>query len=156
MNKTYIVRLTDDERHELVQMTKSGKAAASKIKHAPIVLHVDANGLNGSDDHVATALHCHVNTVRNVRQRFVEQGLAAAWVRKKPVKFSRLCLLDGAKEAHVIALRCGPPPQGQAKWTLQLLADPRVTLHVVESISSATVRQTRKKTSSSHTYTSAG
>ena len=76
MNKTYIVRLTDDERQELVQLTKSGKAAAYKIKHAHILLHVDANGPNWSDDHVAKALHCHGNTVRNVRQRFVEQGLA--------------------------------------------------------------------------------
>ena len=117
MNKTYIVRLTDDERQELSQLTKSGKAAASKIKHAHILLHVDANGPNWSDAHVATALHCHGNTVRNVRQRFVEQGLAAALVRHKQAKPSRPCLLDGAKEARLIALRCGPPPLGQAKWT---------------------------------------
>ena len=50
MNKTYIVRLTDDERQELVQLTRSGKAAAYKIKHAHILLHVDANGPNWSDD----------------------------------------------------------------------------------------------------------
>jgi hypothetical protein len=156
MNKTYIVRLTDDERHELVQLTKSGKAAASKIKHAHILLYVDANGPNWSDAHVAKALHCHSNTVRNVRQRFVEQGLEAALVRKKQVKPSRQCLLDGAKEAHLIALRCGPPPQGQAQWTLQLLADHLVALNVVEAISYETVRQTLKKTSSSRTCTSGG
>jgi Homeodomain-like domain len=113
MNKTYLVRLTDDERHELVQLTKSGKAAVSKIKHAPILLHVDANGPNWSDAHVAKALHCQRNTVRNVRQRFVEQGLEAALVRKKQVNPSRQCLLDGAKEAHLIALRCGPPPKAK-------------------------------------------
>jgi hypothetical protein len=117
---------------------------------------VDANGPHWSDAHVATTLHCHGNTGRNVRQRFVEQGLAAALVRKKPVKPSRQRLLDGAKEAHLIALRCGPPPAGQAKWTLQLLADQLVALHVVETISYETVRQTLKKTSSSPTYTSAG
>jgi transposase len=156
MNKTYIVRLTDAERHELVQLTKSGKAAASKIKHAQILLHVDANGPNWSDAHVATALHCHGNTVRHVRQRFVEQGLAAALVRHKQVKPSRQRLLDGAKEARLIAWRCGPPPAGQAKWTLKLLADQLVALHVVETISYETVRQTLKKTFSSPTYTSAG
>ena len=118
MNKTSIVRFTDAERHELVQLTQSGKAAASKIKHAHILLHVDANGPNWADAHVATALHCHSNTVRNVRQRFVEQGLAAALVRKKQVQPSRQRLLDRAKEAHLIALRCGPPPAGHAKWPL--------------------------------------
>ena len=156
MNKTYIVRLTDDERQELVQLTRSGKAAAYKIKHANILLQVDANGPNWSDDHVATALHCHRNTVRNVRQRFVEHGLAAALGRKQQDKPSRQRLLDGAKEAHLIALRCGPPPAGQAKGTLKLLADQLVVLHVVATISYETVRQTLKKTSSSHIYTSAG
>src|SRR5215471_15073533 len=146
MNKTYIVRLTDDERHELVQLTKSGKAAASKIKHAHILLHVDANGPNWSDAHVAKALHCHGHTVRNVRQRFVEHGLEAALVRKKQVQPSRQCLLDGAKEAHLIALRCSQPPAGQAKWTLKLLADQLVALDVVATISYETVRQTLKKT----------
>ena len=156
MNKTYIVRLTDDERQELVQLTRSGKAVAYKIKHAHILLQVDANGPNWSDDHVATALHCHGNTVRNVRQRFVEHGLAAALVRKKQDTPSRQRLLDGAKEARLIALRCGPPPPGQATWTLQLLADQLVALHVVETLSYETVRQTIKKTSSSRTYTSVG
>ena len=156
MNQTSMVRLTDAERHARVQRTKSGKVAASKSKHAHLLLHADANGPHWSDAHVATALHCYGKTVRHVRQRCVEQALAAALVRTKPVKPSRQRLLDGAKAAHVIALQCGPPPAGQAKWALQLLADPRVALHVVETISSATVRQTRKKTSSSHTYTSAG
>jgi hypothetical protein len=156
MNKIYIVRLTDVERHELVQLTKSGQAAASTIKHAHILLHVDANGPHWSEAHVATALPCHGNPVRNVRQRFVAHGLAAALVRKKQVKPSRQRLLDGAKEAHLIALRCGPPPAGQAKWTLKLLADQLVALHVVETISYETVRQTLKQTFSSHPYTSAG
>ena len=156
MNKTYLVRLTDDERQGRLQLTKSGKAAASKIKHAHILLHVDANGPNWSDAHVAKALHCHGNTVRNVRQRCVEQGLEAALVRKQQVQPSRQRLLDGAKEALLIALRCGPPPLGQATWTLQLLADQLVALHVVETLSDETVRQTLKKTASSRTYTSVG
>ena len=46
MNKTYIVRLTDDERQQLVHMTKIGKTATYKIKHAHILLQVDANGPN--------------------------------------------------------------------------------------------------------------
>ncbi len=83
MNKAYMVRLTDDERQALVQLTKSGQAAAYKIKHAHILLQVDANGPYWADAHVATALHCHGNTVRNVRQRFVEHGLAAALGRKQ-------------------------------------------------------------------------
>jgi transposase len=156
MNKKYVVRLTDDERQALSHLTKSGKAAASKIKHAHILLQVDANGPHWSDEHVAKAFRCHGNTVRNVRQRYVEQGLEAALIRKKQRKPSRQRLLDGAKEAHLIALRCSQPPTGVAKWTLKLLADTLVTLNVVETISYETVRQTLKKTRSSRTYTSVG
>src|SRR5262245_47170174 len=83
MNQTSMVRLTDDERHALVHLTTSGKAAASKIKPAHSLLHVDANGPTWSDAQVATALPWHGHTVRNVRQRCVEHGLAAAVVRKK-------------------------------------------------------------------------
>jgi 3-deoxy-D-arabino-heptulosonate 7-phosphate (DAHP) synthase len=86
MNKTYIVRLTDDERQALLQVTQSGKAAAYKIKHAHILLQVAANGPNWSDAHVAQAFQGHGNTVRNVRQRFVEQGLEAALGRKTQVQ----------------------------------------------------------------------
>jgi hypothetical protein len=156
MNKTYIVRLTDDERQGLLQLTKSGKAAAYKIRHAHILLQVDANGPHWADEHVAQALHCHSNTVRNVRQRFVEQGLEAAVVRKKQVQPSRQRLLDGANEAHLIALRCSQPPAGQAQWTLKLLADKLVELGIVEAISYETVRQTLKKTPSNPICTSAG
>ena len=124
MNKTSIVRLTDDERQELLQLTRSGKAAAYKIKHAHLVLHVDANGPNWSDAPVATALHGHGNTMRKVRQRLVEQGRAAALVRKKPGKPSRQCLLDGAKEARLMALRCGPPPPRPSQVDLTVTCRP--------------------------------
>jgi site-specific recombinase XerD len=83
-------------------LTKRGKAAASQIKHAPIFLHVDANGSNWSDAHVAQALPCHGNTVRNVRQRLVAQGLEAALMRKKQRQPSRQRLLAGAKDALLI------------------------------------------------------
>jgi hypothetical protein len=135
MNKTYIVRLTDDERQELVQLTRRGQAAAYKIKHANILLQVDAKGPHWSDDQVATSLHCQSHTVRNGRQRFVAHGLAAAFVRQKPDTPSRQRLLDGAKDARLIAWRCGPPPPGQATWTFQVLADQLVALHVVAALS---------------------
>src|SRR4029453_7738414 len=145
LNKKYIVQLTADERQQLVHLTKTGKTAAYKIKHAHILLQGGANGPTWCDEQVATAFRCHGNTVRNVRQRFVAQGLAAALARRPQANPSRQRLLDGATEAHLIALRCSQPPTGVAKWTLQLLADKLVALNVVEKISYETVRQTLKK-----------
>ena len=145
MHKTYIVRLTDDERQGLFPLTKSGKAPASKLKHAHIFLPVDARGPHWSDAPVANAVHCHGHTVRNVRQRLVAQGLEAALVRTKPGQPARRRLLDGAQDAHLMALRCRQPPAGQAKGPWKGLAEQLVALDVVETIADETVRQPLKK-----------
>ena len=55
-------------------------------------------------------------------------------------------LLNGEQEAHIIALRLGPPPKGYANWSLRLLARRVVELAIIESISHETIRRTLKKT----------
>lgn len=146
MNKKYIVRLTKSERKYLEEMVSKGKAAAFKIKHANLLLKTDADGPNWSDEEAADAFGCHVNTARNVRQRFVELGLDAALDRKKRDFPPREKILDGKKEARLIAVSCSEPPEGRSRWTLELLADQLVELGIVESISAATVCRTLKKT----------
>ena len=150
MNKKYIVRLTQEERDKLKDLVDKGKRAAYIIKHANILLAVDADGPNLTDEEVASAFRCHMNTVKNVRQRFVEQGLEAALERKKQDKPSRRRILDGEKEARLIAIACSQPPAGRAKWTLKLLAEELVLQEIVDSISSKTVERTLKKMNLSH------
>ena len=145
MNKKYIVRLTDEERAQLTELTRKGKAAASKIRHAHILLQADVHGPAWTDTQIAESFSVSVNTVLGVRQRLVEQGLEAALNRKQQQRPSRTPRLDGAGEARLIALRCGEPPTGHARWTLRLLADQAVTLDIVEAISHETVRQALKK-----------
>lgn len=87
-------------------------------------------------------------TVHRVRQAYVEQGLEAALVRKRASRH-RSPKLDGAAEARLIAIACGPAPEGRTRWTLELLADRLVELKIVDSISVNTVQRTLKKTTSS-------
>lgn len=145
MNKKYIVRLSSEERIELDNLVKKGKTPAYRIKHANILLAVDSDGPGWTDEQTAKAYRCNRNTVTNVRQRFVEQGFEAAMDRKKQDEPSRKRKLDGEKEARLIAVACSQPPEGRARWTLQLLADKLVALEVVDSISDQTVRRTLKK-----------
>ena len=63
---------------------------------------------------------------------------------------------DGEAEAKLTALACRQPPQGRARWTMQLLADDAVALHIVESTSDETIRRTIKTTNSSRIYVAAG
>lgn len=156
MNKKYIVRLTAEERTLLEQIVSKGKTQAYRIKHANILLAVDADGPHWSDGHTAQALHCHQGTICNVRRRFVEQGLEAALERKEQQRPSRERVLDGESEARLIAIACSKAPEGRAKWTLNLLAEQLVVLDVVESVSRSTVWRTLKKTNSSPICESAG
>jgi hypothetical protein len=53
--------------------------------------------------------------------------------------------LDGAQDAHLLALTCSPPPEGYNRWMLRLLAGRIVELEHVESLSYETVCRTLKK-----------
>jgi transposase len=147
MLKRYIVRLSKQEQEYLQDLVSTGKSVAYKIKHANILLNIDSNGPGWTDEEAAMALSCHSNTVANLRQRLVEQGLEAALERKANQRPSRQRVCDGESEAKLIALRCGEPPAGQARWTLRLLADKAVELEIVPAISHETVRQVLKKMS---------
>ena len=148
MVKKYIVRLTEQERLTLTDMVSKGKMAAYKIKHANILLKVDADGPDWCDRRVAEAFSCVVKTVFNVRQRFVEQGIEAALERKKRETPPNEPILDGEKEARLLQIACSEPPAGYAKWSLRLLAKELVALDIVETISPPTVMRALKKMNS--------
>jgi hypothetical protein len=151
--KKYVVTLTAAERQDLTALITAGKGAAAKLAHARVLLKADAafGGPAWPDERIAEAVEVSRATVERVRQRFVEQGLPAALVRKQPDRPNRQPVLDGAAEARLIALACSQPPAGRAAWTLRLLADKLVQLEVVPSVSHETVRQALKKTNSSRT-----
>jgi hypothetical protein len=154
--KRFIVTLSRAERRQLEETVSKGKGTAHRIKHAHILLAADEKGPNRKDEDIAKALRCHCNTVANVRQRFVEQGLDGALERKQRETPPVPRKLDGRGEARLIAVACSVAPEGRGKWTMQMLADELVTLGVVESISDETVRLTLKKTNLSRTCGSAG
>ena len=134
--------------HDLIP---AGKAAAQKRTHARILLQADAapGGPAWTDERIAEAVAARLATVERVRQRFVELGLEAALARTKQDRPSRPRKLDGRAEARLLAVACSAPPEGRHEWTMRLLADQRVELEVVDTISDETVRRVLKKTSSS-------
>jgi transposase len=146
MAKKYIVRLSEEERAQLGALISKGRASAQKIKHANVLLKVDADGPDWSDEQAAEAFECAPRTVFSIRQRFVEQGLEAAVTRKARERPSREPLLDGDKQARLVQIACSAPPPGRARWTLQLLSERLVELEIVESISPPTVMRALKKT----------
>lgn len=147
MTKKYIVRLEPQEREDLHKLVSRGKGAARKLAHARMLLQADVSegGPGWTDGRIAEALGVRTRTVEHVRQRCVEQGLEAALERKKREHGPTPPILDGAKEARLVATCCSKPPPGRRRWTLHLLADRLVELKIVESISPDTVRRALKK-----------
>lgn len=151
MGKRYVVRLTEQERHDLLALNRKGKRkiAARKRVHARVLLKADEgeHGPSWVDERIAEAFDVHRTTVAGIRQRFVGEGIESALNRKKHPPRPEKKILDGEKEARLIALACGSPPEGRARWTLELLGDQLVRLGIVETISYETIRRTLKKTS---------
>jgi hypothetical protein len=145
----YSVRLTEAERADLRTRIGQGTAPARLLTHARLLLKADQGegGPAWTDAAIAGALEIHPATVGRVRRTYVEQGLDAALERKAPDRvYPRR--LDGAAEAHLIALACSTPPVGRERWTLRLLADALVRLEIVETVSHETIRRTFEQTTS--------
>ncbi len=152
MNKKYMVELTSKERSQLRDVIKAERMAAHKRHHARMLLKLDqgADGPSWSDVQVAAAFDCTARSAERLRRRLVERGLDASLEHGNRGSY-RARRLDGAAEAHLIALACGEAPQGRSRWTVRLLADQAVALGIVDSCSKSTIHRTLKKTNLSLT-----
>ena len=156
--KKYSVRLSLDERDHLTALIGSGKHPARKLLKARILMKADVSdaGEGWSDSRIAEALDTSADTVGRTRQRLVEEGLEAALAYKYSPRSARPRIFDGAAEAKLVALACGEPPKGRARWTLQLLEEQVVELKIVERASDNTIGRTLKKTFSNPTCKNSG
>lgn len=149
MKRKHVVRLEAEERSQLEQLVRRGQSKALRIRHANILLGVDESevGAKLTDEEAAKAFGVAVRSIESLRKRFVEEGLEAALVRRKQVRPSIERMFDGEKEAKLIAVACGPKPQGRGRWTLELLAERVVALKIVDHCSPQTVMRTFQRTS---------
>jgi transposase len=136
MNVRYRVELSQTERDELRGLLSAGKHAVRKLKRAQILLAADAGA---SDDDIAISVGVGGSTVYRTKQRFVLGNLEAA-LREAP-RPGACRKLSGKQEALLVATACSKPPQGRARWTLQLLAGEMVKLTEHEGVSRETVRR---------------
>ena len=136
MNVRYRVELSQAERDELTTMLSKGKRAARKLKRAQILLASDAGS---GDEEIVRAVAVSGSTVYRTKRRFVEGNLERALSEAQRPGAERK--LTGKQEALLVATACANPPEGRARWTLELLADAMVKLTEHESLSGETVRR---------------
>jgi transposase len=128
--------LSQAERDQLTALLSGGKHAARKLKRAQILLAADAGA---SDAAIATSVAVGESTVYRTKRRFVGGNLELALseeLRPGPAR-----KLSGKEEALLVATACSNPPQGRARWTLELLAGEMVKLTEHTELSRETVRR---------------
>lgn len=143
----YEVSLSATERGQLTKLVKSGKMSARSILRAHILLAMDKNGKKPMTvQEAAIAFNTSSTTVQKVRTSYSERGLESTVNRKKRESPPVPAKVTGDVEARIIAMACGEPPKGYAKWTLRLLADRSVKMGYIDSISHTQVGRILKKT----------
>jgi len=147
-HQDYVVKLGAKERKQLEAIARTGTSSARKQIRARILLHADVGeaGSQWTDKRIAEALGCCADLCQRVRKRYVQEGLEAAVARKQRETPPVPSIFDGEKEARLIALTCSPPPAGHAGWSLRLLENKVVELHIVEKASDNTIGRILKKT----------
>ena len=134
MNIRYRVTLSQAEQGQLESLLSGGRSRARAVKRAQILL---AAAEGQTEEDIARTVRTSAATIYRIKRSFVEDGLDAALHEAHRPGGERK--LSGKETALLIATACSAPPEGQAHWTLALLADEMVRLTGHESLSRATV-----------------
>ena len=129
------IKLTVKERQKLLAMVSKGRNQAVVIRRAHILLKSDEGK---TDREICEQVYVGEETVRRTRLRFCEDGLEVALTDKSGR--GAVAKVAEGQEAHLTALACTQPPDGRARWTLELLAQRLVEDGVIEHIAPETVR----------------
>ena len=91
------------------------------------------------DETIAQSLGVGGSTVYRTKRHFVEGTLGEA-LHEEPRPGAKR-KLTGQEEALLVATACSRPPEGRARWTMELFAGEMVRLTEHDSVSRETVRR---------------
>lgn len=155
--KTYIIRLSDDERAELQKTIHNKKTSKTILKRCQILLELDEiHGTGLTHAQIAHSYAVCPATITNVVQSYVKNGITdIVRYNINPNSSAARRKVDGRTEAHIIQMACGPVPDGHSRWTLRLLEEKaRIELDI--PIGKDAIRQALKKTNFDLTKTPTG
>lgn len=151
----YKVTLTEEEQKELEALIQKG-GKGYRIKHAYILLKLNECAENDewNYERIMEAYGVCRGTIAGVAKRFVMDGMEAALGRK--TQQNRARKVTGEVEAKICMIACSDPPEGRERWTMQMIADQLIQLHIVDYITDSTVCDTMKKMNLSPGWSKSG
>ena len=87
---------------------------------------------------VARIVHLSPQAVRRIAHRYQRAGLEGALYERQGRGSQEL--LDASEKQRVIAMVCSQPPEGQARWTVRLIAEEAVKRKLVPRVGRETIR----------------
>lgn len=140
----YHINLTETEQQMLKHLVRKGKTKASFIQKANVLLASDESTERQSETVISHSYHLSIKSVERIRKQFCERGMGIFEPRPRKIRSDKI--IDGTVEAHLIAISCSRPPEGQSCWKLKTIADKAVELGVIEHIGATSVGIVLKKT----------
>ena len=129
------VQLRKKDRQQLAAMLTKGRESARVLRRASILRELD-RGQKAAQ--VAASVGVAAKTVRAVARRYEEQGLELA-LHEKP-RPGKQRALDVGQSQRIIAMVCGSPPKGMARWSVRLIASEAVKRKLAPQVGRETIR----------------
>jgi len=142
------IELSASDRSELEKYTKTGKRSVKLVNRAKIILELDeANERKPlAQSEIAEKVGVTRQTVNDAKKAFLSADSVSLFLQRKKRETPPVPpKITGDVEAHIIALACGPVPEGCARWSVRLLADKSVELNYIDAISFKSVQRLLKK-----------
>ena len=129
------VRLSKRHRDKVDRLLSGGIQPVRVVLRALALAQLH-EGKTASE--VATNVRLTPKAVREIGRRYEQEGLdRALWDRERP---GAIPTLDSNQRQRIIAMVCSDPPQGQARWTVRLVAAEAVNRKLVPKVGRETIR----------------
>ena len=146
MNKKYHVRMSEEERARVMEVQTKAATPVSIRKRCNILLMADES-VGKPSNQKEIAKRCGVSdvTVFKVVKGYALEGLDYSLRRREHQSPPNPPIVTGEKEARIVTLACGAPPEGFSRWTVRLLRQKVIELSIMPQVSRETIRRTLKK-----------
>ena len=129
------VRLSKRHRDKVDSLLSGGIQPVRVVLRALALVQLH-EGKTASE--VATNVRLTSKAVREIGRRYEQEGLdRALWDRERP---GAIPTLDNNQRQRIIAMVCSDPPEGQARWTVRLVAQEAVQRKLAPKVGRETIR----------------
>jgi transposase len=129
------VELRRQDRRRVTETLSKGQESARVLRRASILRQLD-DGQKVAQ--VAANAGVAAKTVRAIARRYEEEGLDSA-LHEKP-RPGQARVLNAGQKQRIVAMVCGPPPEGRARWSVRLIAEEAAKRKLGPPVSRETIR----------------